>query len=440
MNRWSDGLGNPHVNSLPQCQVKEIDRLISAMNLDEQPGGNGEEFCPPTLETELSSSSLVQKEPQQRQYFWMDTLCVPVRPLELRKAAIKLMRVVYSKADKVLVLDADLMQSTVNTTYQALFTQVSISTWTRRLWTLQEAFLAKTRHFQFAERAVRVDSISRAANARRQELMLDFDNEIGWYCWDHHFDWPYIAAALTAPRRLVMIWGSLQYRSTSKVADESICVATLLDMDMAQIVDTPDAQRVRKLWSMHVDGVPAAVLFMPGTRLTDPGYRWAPDSYMHCAKFGIPLNTIGTVTPQGFSVVLPGFMLSTPIHPTREVIACDLDGQTFYIRRNLKRENPSWDGIDMHRIQHLAVLLGQEQMEDPLERRLLVACVGALVVVEKDEGGVLGVRYVRMVSVIGKDSRFDRFPTPPWSEREVLEKGRLGTGRWCRVDQRWCVG
>lgn len=440
MNRWSDGLGNPHMNSLPQCQVKEIDRLISALNLDEQPRNNGGQVHLPTLETELNSLSLVQKEPKQRQYFWMDTLCVPVRPLELRKAAIKKMRVVYSKADKVLVLDADLMQSTMNTTYEALFTQVFISTWTRRLWTLQEAFLAKSRHFQFAERAVIVDSSSLAANARNEEPNYNFYNEIGWYCWENRFDWPSLAATATEHRRICAVWDSLQYRSTSKVADEPVCIATLLNLDMAQIVDTPDEHRVRKLWSMHVHGIPAAVLFMPATRLTDPGYRWAPDSYMHCAKFGIPLHVTGTVTPRGFSVVLSGFTISTPIHPTREVIACDLDGQTFYIRRNLKRENPSWEGIDVHEMKNLAVLLGQERMEDSPERRPLVACIGALVVVEREEEGVLGVRYVRMVSVIGKDSRFDRFANPPWSEREVVEKGRVGTGRWCRAGQRWCVG
>lgn len=428
------------MNSLPRCQVKEIDRLISALNLDEQPGDNGEQVRPPTAETELNSLSLARKEPQQLQYFWMDTLCVPVKPLELRKAAIKMMRVVYSKADKVLVLDADLMRSTMNTTYEALYTRVSISTWTRRLWTLQEAYLAKSRHFQFAERAVLVYSRSPIDGVRKQDIQLAFYDEIGCYCWNPHFDLPFLVATAPAERRVVSIWSSLQYRSTSKAADEPICVATLLDMDTAQIIDTPDAQRVRKLWSMHVHGVPAAVLFMPGTRLADPGYRWAPDSYMHCAKYGVPLKVIGAVTPRGFSVVLPGFMLSTPLRPTREVIACDLDGQTFYIRRNLKRENPSWEGIDVHEMKHLAVLLGQEQMEDPLERRPLVACVGALVVVEREEEGVLGVRYVRMVSVIGQDSRYDRFPNPPWSEREVLEKGRVGTGRWCRVDQRWCVG
>lgn len=440
MNRWSDGLGNSRENSLPECQVKEINRLVSALYLNEQPGDYSGQVRPHTLEAQLSLSSPTQREAGQRQYFWVDTLCVPVRPLELRKAAIKMMRIVYSKAEKVLVLDADLMQSTAKTTYEALFTQVSNSTWTRRLWTLQEALLAKTRHFQFAERAVLVDSKTDIGQPQRGDLEVNFYNEIGWYCWDYHFDWPYLAATLTEAQRVLTVWNSLRNRSTSKPVDEPTCIATLLNMDTAQLLDTPDAQRVRKLWSMHVHGVPAAVLFIPGTRLVEPGYRWAPDSYMHCANYGVPTNFTGAVTPQGFDVVLPGFTLSTPQNPTREVIACDLDDQTFYIRRNLKRDNPSWDGLDMHKLENLAVILGQERMEDPRERRPLVACIGALVVVEREEEGLLRVRYLRMVSVIGRGSTFDRFPNPPWSEREGVERGRVGVGRWRRVDQRWCVG
>ena len=96
----------------------------------------------------------------------------------------------------------------------------------------------------------------------------------------------------------------------------------------------------------------------------------------------------------------------------------------------------------MHEMDNLAVILGQERMEhDPLERRPLVACVGALVRVEREEEGEgLFVRYLRMVSVIGRGCRYDRHPNPPWSEGEGVEKGRVVGARWRRVDQRWCVG
>lgn len=94
----------------------------------------------------------------------------------------------------------------------------------------------------------------------------------------------------------------------------------------------------------------------------------------------------------------------------------------------------------MHKMEGLAVILGQPPMEDPRVRTPLVACMGALVQVEWEEGGVLGVRYWRLVSVIARGCRFDQWPNPGWSVREWVEKGRVSKGWWRPVRQRWCVG
>ena len=207
VNRWSDGLGNPRENSLPECQVKEVNRLVSALYSNEQSGTDGVHVHPPTLETELGGLSLAQKKPGQRQYIWMDTLCVPVRPLDLRKAAIKTMRIVYSNAEKVLIVDSDLMQSTADTTYEAIFIRISTSTWTRRLWTLQEAVLAKTRHFQFAERAVRIDPESTLAQIRDRDLDLatNFHHELAWYCHDYDFSWQSAQSHLSPTQLIALV-------------------------------------------------------------------------------------------------------------------------------------------------------------------------------------------------------------------------------------------
>ncbi|KAA6407111.1 MAG: hypothetical protein FRX48_09177 [Lasallia pustulata] len=390
---WSDGLGNPRENALPACQVKEINRLVSALYSNEQVGDDGVSVRPPTLEAEFNPLSLAQKrsrrrpprtletefnflsmsqkEPSQRQYFWMDTLCVPLRPPKLRKAAIRTMRAVYSNADKILILDADLMQSTANTSYEAIFTRISCSTWIRRLWTLQEAVLAKTRHFQFAERAVDIDT--HTLSHTQLTSPHNFSNELLSYTHYHDFEWPALAFPTSSLLYLTKIWSSLPHRSTSKPADEPTCIATLLDLDPGPLLHTPDALRVQKLWSMHVHGVPAAVLFLPGAKLATPGYRWAPASYLLCGRYGVPVAVPGAVTPRGFDVVLPGFTLSRPRHVTREVIACELEGQVFYIRRNMKHGSPSWEDVNVHEMEGLAVILGQPPMEDPRVRTPLVA-------------------------------------------------------------------
>lgn len=61
------------------------------------------------------------------------------------------MREVYTHAERVLVFDADLMASTAEASYEELNMRIPCSRWIRRLWTLQEAVLAKRLIYQFKE-------------------------------------------------------------------------------------------------------------------------------------------------------------------------------------------------------------------------------------------------------------------------------------------------
>jgi hypothetical protein len=71
---WSHGLGNPHDNSLPLCQMQRISSMIDALN--------GSDHEKPVL-------------------FWIDTLCCPTQPDEATDLAIIQMRATYANADKV---------------------------------------------------------------------------------------------------------------------------------------------------------------------------------------------------------------------------------------------------------------------------------------------------------------------------------------------------
>lgn len=73
----------------------------------------------------------------------MDTLCVPRYPDDIHNKAVMQMREVYTKAERVLVLDAELLASTADGTYEEINMRIQSSRWIRRLWTLQEAVLAK---------------------------------------------------------------------------------------------------------------------------------------------------------------------------------------------------------------------------------------------------------------------------------------------------------
>lgn len=106
----------------------------------------------------------------------------------------------------------------------------------------------------------------------------------------------------------------------------------------------------------------------------------------------------------------------------------------------MKYNSPSWEGIDVHKIPRLAVILGQDPERFDPAVDPLTACVGALVEVESEEEGCFYVRFMRLVSVRREGTYFDRFPEPAWEEVEVVEKGRIGTGRYVERGQRWCVG
>ena len=344
----------------------------------------------------------------------------------------------YSRATRVLVLDAELMQSTMESCPEERLARITCSTWIRRLWTLQEAALARTTLYQFAGEAVIVlDETSPPPG--ESYFARWFDNEVLYYSNLFQFNWWKDVHIRTGLSRIRFVFGALTARSTSHVRDEPICLAILLDLNLGELLEVPDADRMKKLWTMCHE-LPAATLFLPGQKMTDKNFGWAPASVINCSNIGMPMDLPATVSPEGLLVTLHGFRLCTAPPRTKAVIACDLEGTTYYIRQNLKMGNPSWEGLDLHTCTDLAVILGQNPMPDPTIRPPLVASLGALVKITKTEGAMLFAEYVRMVSVIGKDSRFDTNANPPWSEGELVEKSTVCQAEFTRADQRWCIG
>lgn len=83
-------------------------------------------------------------------YFWIDTLCVPCydKSLDdtgrsLRQIAIIGMRAVYARANRVLVFDSDLTRIVGDPSEEEIRMRIFLSTWNRRLWTLQEFVLGR---------------------------------------------------------------------------------------------------------------------------------------------------------------------------------------------------------------------------------------------------------------------------------------------------------
>ena len=131
---WSDGLGNPTANALPLCQLNKIQQAVNQL----------------------------YPESEHPIPFWIDTLMIPIIPIDASEAmkerkrnSLREMEWVYKKATRVLVLDAGLqILKTAELTVEEKGAHIMCSTWSRRLWTLQEGCVADHTYFQFADKVV----------------------------------------------------------------------------------------------------------------------------------------------------------------------------------------------------------------------------------------------------------------------------------------------
>ena len=414
MNSWSDGLGNPTHNALPECQVRHLEQLISRLPQYKMHSNEHVPVDDRVWRDDVPYQRLEPADPKvtdQPLYFWIDTLCVPLTPKTLRREAIKNMQPVYSRATRVLVLDSQLMHSTMNSCVEERLARITCSTWIRRMWTLQEAALARETYYQFSGEPVVILDEPRPPPGEDRHAQW-YEDEVGYYAHLFDFNWWKLKATYTEMDRIRHVFRALESRSTSHSEDQPICLAILNDLHLNELMEVPENYRMGKIWSMF-RRLPAAILFLPGNKLTDKNLGWAPASCMDCTNLGIPGIVPATVDPEGLFTTLPGFLLSKAPPPTQAVIACDLDGKEFFVRQNIKLKSPGWQGLDLHKCDNLAVILGQDPLPNPTLRPPLVACIGALVRVTRTEKGVFYAEYVRMVSVIGKGSRVDGRPKPP---------------------------
>jgi len=193
---WSDGLGNVHENALPKCQLEHLQRAVDDLVYQKIT----------SIEMSKSKSVLTSVKDQflrkipstfpeapylrkirqagrvhNKNFFWIDTLCIPLEPLNLRKDAIRRIADVFQKAAQVLVLDNNLQlslhpKSTPNieillvgvpevseisniSTTDGLLVQLSSSAWMRRLWTFSEGALASELYVKLSDGFLLYDNL-----------------------------------------------------------------------------------------------------------------------------------------------------------------------------------------------------------------------------------------------------------------------------------------
>ena len=238
---WVDGLGSTAEIGIPECQARRLFRLARQITHKESP------------------------------YFWIDSLCIPAAK-NVRKRAIIMMADTYSNASTVLVIDKKIQQQVSTSPIQELYCSIFTSAWMQRLWTYQEACLARTLIFELAGDDLYTLDFPRPGESIGKTMI-----------------WRSFGAQLTRlriDRNSAMNLGSvsraLNWRSTEHGIDELAAVAGLVQLSssaLKKILDTKDqADRVR-IFLKAVCRLPRNILFLPGPKLPMIPYRWAPCTF-----------------------------------------------------------------------------------------------------------------------------------------------------------------
>ena len=252
---WQHGMGNWLDNALPACMVSKL-----LVYLEPFFGGEGSQV-----------------------YFWLDTLCVPIHSIswtEAREKAINQMASIYRRADRVLVLDLDLMDSPCLGILEAVL-RISCSDWSKRLWTCYEHELACNLSFQFQN--TRIDTNTSVLkdwyghSVTTQEYICRTLGEFAMKIEDGKL----VKLSTQGIERLRDIPRLLSHRSTTHARDEVICMAGIVGLNGTQIHElqkSHDVDAMRKFWHFCVK-VPLTTPFTPSRHRT-PGWRWIPESFL----------------------------------------------------------------------------------------------------------------------------------------------------------------
>ncbi|KAI6103531.1 hypothetical protein F5141DRAFT_211774 [Pisolithus sp. B1] len=292
---WADGLGSTTEKGLPMCQINALvlvtQRFIS----------NGA--------------------------FWIDSLCVPeVR--DLRKRAIGLMSKTYRDAQVVLVLDSGIRSCSVSAPREEKLLRVLASGWMQRLWTLQEALLAKKLVFLFCDGTVTIDDLlpTRSDFDFIDTLLISLAAEV--FRLTKYRQYSFMTDDEFTIADVIKCLG---HRTTSKAEDETLAVSGLLNVNAAELVILPPQQRIRSLL-LAVGKISSKIIFLTGEKLSDFGFSWAPSTLM-----GHPFSQFeadANVTPTGLHADYAAIYFKKTVVDAQQTIRLLIPEKEAYVEVN----------------------------------------------------------------------------------------------------------
>ena len=175
---------------------------------------------------------------------------------------------IFSLASLVIALDKTLYSyKFVNGSAQETAVRILSAPWMTRLWTLQEAALAKNLAFLMngilTDMAFIRDCVIRGT---RCPILMRFGVTMNLLAMG--------GKKLNPAEALFAASG----RASSKLGDETIAVAPMIGVDVDALLATEPEERMGKFWRT-LGVIPSGVLFVGGKKLEERGLRWAPRGF-----------------------------------------------------------------------------------------------------------------------------------------------------------------
>lgn len=308
---WADGLANPLANKLPTCQLEYLQHVVDMVL----------RYIPP------SRPGHPERDPQSEGVrtlaLWFDGLCIPVDPKyqAQRDFSISKMREIYENATGVLVLDPDLQMLGPSTTVNELLMRTLISGWASRLWTFQEGALA------FHMFLVGDDCVFDLLDIRRNHLLEDEGLSVTLeYALRSRLMREIILSSGALQRHPVRSYqrltAAVSGKSTSRPDDETVVIASFLDLDTTMLTDLRDPAERMITFMQMLPFIPCNIVFASGPRLSvrhsAGDWGWVPKTLL--APYGVADLIVGD-NPIALDLSRPDELSECPrsyIHPGPE--------------------------------------------------------------------------------------------------------------------------
>lgn len=297
---WADGLGNPIENSLPACQIEQLQFDLQVIATKYRCGrltyGKSDKgfmpICPPTYRLTYGTNvwqglgdakTTAYTREMVNPLFWMDTLCVPVQSefQELRELCMEQMLSIYARSVFTFIFDRELMtiewgraqrgpEAWPNEWHFAYL--IAASAWMSRGWTLQEGVKSRQVVFKCKDALFHLDrewveQAERSLGADQSDIL----DSLGYhFLRDSNGTMDF--------RKFKRTWNELAGRSTTVAADLDVVLASCLGLSYSQVRKIDTASRLQHM-IFSLERLPLSLFFNTGPRLhvgENHRNRWVP--------------------------------------------------------------------------------------------------------------------------------------------------------------------